>query len=521
MPTEPGPANDLNREEQQHRIEKLRAEIEAITSATTASKSKAEAGTEASELKLRAQKLELEIRLLDQQLSPEARRFERIKVVAGASGLVVALATAIGLFISTYQWLSNSHVAEQVREEERLDKALLQLAETTPAQRLAAIASIQSFLGEDDLPDRRGRALGALAHQLAIEESSTVRNAIVSVFDTYQPHSKAAKELAPVLDSLRQTSVGLVDEGNLWHERRENLYVQPKPNSVESRAQSVANAIGTLLRKGGAAKDLGGTYLAHIDLSNLTLDGTSFDGAILAWSSLENGSCRKCSFAGADLSDTSFVAADLQSARFGKLAPAGGRAAGRPQHNFVEVQYYRTMDYSDGKISYLEIPDFRCADLRNSSFSGMPVFEITSDALIKDFPRTPRFDLANLEGADFRQVGIFGLRAQEGACVPLPMFGWGGVSRSAQAEFLFYTANVDPAAPEDDDCPESYAQAFAALSDAFAHTNLERANLGSVLGSQLKHVPYVPETSAPATAEDCVPRAPWWASVVDARADAP
>jgi hypothetical protein len=97
-----------------------------------------------------ARKLDLEARLLEEQLTPAHRRRENLKTIAGASGLVIAFATVIGGLLSIFSWFAQQNRDREVRIEERMSKALALLSEERPTQRAAAISSLQSFLASSD-----------------------------------------------------------------------------------------------------------------------------------------------------------------------------------------------------------------------------------------------------------------------------------------------------------------------------------------------------------------------------------
>ena len=507
MPDDPARSSDLDRDEQRARIQKLRAETRSLRNAAAADAKKKAA--EEAEFNLRSEKAALDIQALRQQLSPETRALEKVKVVAGASGLVVAVAGGIGLFTSTYQWLASTSLAQEVRQEERLDKALLTLAEKSPAQRLSAVASLQSFLG-DIHSERRERVLLALANQIAIDDSITVRNAIVATFGNHRTTSRSPPELARVLDSLVQTSRGLVAEGDLWRRRRPNLYLQPKADSAEGRAQSVADAMAALLRRGVQRKDLSGTYLGSVDLAGIAIDGFSFDDAILAWSTFTDSSCRECTFRGADLSRTDFVSADLRLATFGDARQRGGKNV-KPRLNYIAMQIVRaTGDEERGGARALETPRFDCADLRDASFAGFPAFEFTSDRFLGlvGGGSMMGLDFANIEGADFTQSGVYGLRPRDEPCSPVPSSSSGGIVLQ-KLDAVAYTAEIDESLGVGaSDCDTKYEKTYEELALTLMRTNAEAAVFPEFIRAKLLHQPYVLGGVLPEPT--CKPKAPWF-----------
>ena len=93
------------------------------------------------EAQLRAAKLRVEIAILERQLSPEERRYERVKSLGGISGVITAAVALFALFLSAFQWLRSEGLNREVRTEERLERSLKMLGETTPTARLAGVVA--------------------------------------------------------------------------------------------------------------------------------------------------------------------------------------------------------------------------------------------------------------------------------------------------------------------------------------------------------------------------------------------
>src|ERR1051326_3744551 len=247
------------------------------------------------ERRARIAKLHAETALLNLQLSPAERRRDRIKSIAGVSGVVTATAALLALLLSTYQWFRSDKLNRDVRVEERLERALKLLGDTAPAARLAGVATLASFLR--DIDDAHApQVLLALTNSLSIESSLTVRNAIVTTFTGVNPKVVKSSQLDETLVSLVQISRGLVQEGNLWRTRRDNLYFSPSPDTIEARAVSVAQALCALLRAGAKAQDLTRIYLAGMDLNHISLPGVKFDDSILAGCAFRHANLRQASF---------------------------------------------------------------------------------------------------------------------------------------------------------------------------------------------------------------------------------
>lgn len=84
-----------------------------------------------------AAKAEVETRLLQQQLTPAYGRTERLKVLAGLSGLVLAFVTLAGAGVSVVNFLGAEEKNRAIRAQERLDRTLALLSNERTSQRVA------------------------------------------------------------------------------------------------------------------------------------------------------------------------------------------------------------------------------------------------------------------------------------------------------------------------------------------------------------------------------------------------
>jgi uncharacterized protein YjbI with pentapeptide repeats len=367
------------------------------------------------ERRLRVAKLQVEIALLRQQLSPGERRYERLKVVAGVSGIITAGIAFVGVILSGVQWFRSESQNRAARAEERLERLLTLSAEPNPAARLAAVVSLASFLRDPDQA-RVTQTLLALTNMLGVESSVSVRNAILATVAELDPSRVEDGVLDRTLTSLAQVSRSLMQEGNLWQTRREFPHILPSDGSVEARAISVANAIAILIRKGGKQSDLSRTYLAATDLSGSSLPGVSFDDSILAWTDFRGADLAAASFVNADLDRTVFIEANLRKAKFEHVLEESPTI---PRHNYIEEQLARTdtarRGYSPRPRQFYIIygPDFRCADLRDASFKGYPLLPLALDEVAPTVDVLQvwesSFRYSNLEGTKFHSLRMFGV----------------------------------------------------------------------------------------------------------------
>jgi hypothetical protein len=297
---------------------------------------------DAAEQKARIDKLSAKAQVLQYQLSLPAQRNERLKAIANLAGLITGVTAILGLIFSIWQSSRSANVAREFQTEERFHRSLALLGESAPSARLAAVVSLNGFLGGDH-EKQVPQVLLAFASTLALESSQAVRNALVAAIENLEPGTVKKRELDNALSYLIQVSRGLVLEGNLWRERRDNFYFPPQPDTVEARAVSVAAAIVALLRKNARANDMSRAYLAGEDFRNLDLEGVSFDDSILASSDFRNAILEHASFIDADLDTVAFNGARLRGARLRQTVKLSlGREL---HHDYVDEQIRRRLKW--------------------------------------------------------------------------------------------------------------------------------------------------------------------------------
>jgi Pentapeptide repeats (8 copies) len=237
--------------------------------------------------KLRAEvdKLRVDRDLTIYQTSRTYRILEYLKGAAGVGTVAAAVAGLVTLAVSAWQWNVQQTESRLVRIEERADKALASLGEKEPSARLGAVESLRSFLTQPD--ELRHKA--SITNALAIEPEIAVRNAIIAVLQSIDPHVVSNASLDAALVSLRSVSRTLIASGsiNRDHPRMQHPLKPPATDSIEGRAQSVGFAIAALLHLGASAVDLTSVYCVECDLTNLNLAGVNFEDSILYLANFE------------------------------------------------------------------------------------------------------------------------------------------------------------------------------------------------------------------------------------------
>lgn len=447
---------------------------------------------EQEEQRARIQKLVAETKLATLQLSGAHQRYERVKAAAAIGGLLTAIAAVVGLFLSTAQWLRAEDAARRLRTEERLDRSLASLGGENAATRLGAVVSLGSFLTRD--AEYASAALQALTNALAIEESITVRNAIVARIERIDPAQMSKTELDRALESLIVVSRGLVDEGSLWSSRRTSVFFIPNHDTVESRALSVGTAIASLLHNGARSRDMSRVYLSSVDLRDLNLTGVRWDDSILAWTDFSRSDLRGASFRDADLEGTTFVRARLSRADFSVSADA---VATKRRFNYVREQLNRNQpnaQQTHARPTFaIHGPDFTCADLAVANFDRHPLVAIYANEFADVIDYHVSFREANVAGASFMKLRGFGIELPGQAYFkqqPFPTTtsgaGWGSGDKYAVAEFkLDSDASLQEEWGNYSDSVEGLITAFdasnwrAARLDRSVHEALNKLNVHS------------------------------------------
>jgi|GEM_PF-5284485 len=425
---------------------------------------------EQEEQRARIKKMHAETDLVIQQLSQRHQRYEWLKVIAGFGGLITAVAAVFGLLLSASQWLESAESTRRLRVEERLDRSLTLMGGESPATRLAAVVSLSSFLKEDK--EHAPQVLQALTNALAIEESLTVRNAILAAIERLEPTDLSATEFRHALDSLVLVSRGLIQEGDLWTNRRSSVYTTPSHATVESKALSVATAIAGLLHKGARSPDMSRIYLSGADLSGLNLTGTKWDDSILAWTDFSRAELKNTSFKDADLEGALFKQAHLTKADFSVSLDI---LTAKRRFNYVKLQMHRSQRLAQEARAtesfWVTGPDFSCADLNGANFSGHPLLPIYSNELAAVIRAHMSFRDADISGANFSPLGGFGivLPGQQYDAQPFPTIGsgasWASIDHYAVTEFVLN--NHAPLAPG----RANYSQALNELTAIFSGSN--------------------------------------------------
>lgn len=440
-----------------------------------------------------ARKARLEADLLEEQFTPRYRHAEKLKIVAGASGLVLALISLIGGMLSVAGWFVNQVENRNLQIEERLDRSLGQLSADKPTQRVAAVSSLKSFL-DTRSESRNTRVVVSVANAIALETDPVVRNSMIAFFTDLDTSIVNLRSQTEGLTTLIKNNRGIIRDKKLWLEPPGNWYLFATSTFEGQRLEALMLTIVALLRHGARVHDTSELYLVLADFSGLDLSDTKFDDAFLNWSNFAGSTLRRATFDGANLASTYFTGADLQEAKLTFTKP---QRLGPRRFSFIELSLANHND--------VQMPDFDCADLRRADFSGFPLWDVTSDAVLKEKNTRNwiRFEGTNLEGANFERAGVFFLENDNAN----RLFGFQALNGQKKSDDPFMTMM---GALEPDSrvagSPSDFTQAISLFRFAFSSANSASARLPAgvrpLLGPGAPHVPQV-------LISGCKPRAPW------------
>lgn len=338
-----------------------------------------------------ARKAQLEVQLLEEQLSDRAKRREGIKLLSGASGLLLALVAVVGGGISAWQWLEEQKLARESRIEERLDATLASLSSERVPPRVSAIGSLRSLLSDNQ--ERNSRVLVLLANALAVEENQRVRADIIAFFNDINMAVVRPASLNPALTVLVHLNRDQVRQTNLWlrlgSERSVNEAVVPGGDQLHASSLALA----ALVHKGALVTDMRGISLVGIDLRRANLNGVNLTGSILAWANFSHAQLEGATFGDANLRGTSFIGANLRNAQI-SFDLEDHEAWSR---NYVLTQLKGRNDRMVGA----ELPMFGCADMRNARLTNATLLVVFQNV-------TERGQVATVSAIDFTRADLRG-----------------------------------------------------------------------------------------------------------------
>ncbi len=254
-------------------------------------------------------------------------------------------------------------------------------------------------------PEEEQEIYFGLLGQLAEEIDPVVRVSMSNVLASIDLKTLNAEARKALLKFAVSESRALVSAGNLRAERMFGNESNIAPGSVEARASAIAHAIQILVRA-DARVDFSGIYCRFCDFSDIDLHSANFRGSILADARFLRSSLVDADFSDADLIDSSFVGSDGTRAHF---------TVGTRNKPFDPVFLFILpgQKQREGQLQF-QMPDFRCATLIDSDFTGFPLIHLDEDSLwghrliLPLFIVDAAFQYADLTNAGFEHVREFG-----------------------------------------------------------------------------------------------------------------
>lgn len=454
--------------------------------------------------KVELEKLIAEKELLQSQLTPQYKRVEFLKAVAGIAGVFTAFVAFGGLIFSYCQYQGQvdvdrkAHMAElEARATEKLNKNIALLSEKSPAKQLAGIAALTPILENGNGHSKR-QILNVFARILAVEEKHIVRDAFISTFSNLDTKLFDPNTLQDCLDTLIVANRSLVVEGKLRDKRRNHPRQELKLNGIEARASSLAWAITTLLGLGVKKLDLSEIYCVGCNFSGLDLRNVNFDNAMLYLSDFSNSTLDEASFDGADIERTSFQSASLKKA---KLTLREDTRHGEVRSSYI----WRSFENENHDTIFA--PNFNCSDLRGADFTGHSIFSFVIEP-DKENTKRPSiyvseasFVGADLQDASFEKAKMFGTM-EEG--LRLPFFS-GSSSAIEEDGYRLFEANFRNIPSTKYTETDRYNGSLFFLKKGFSGSSWSSAKFPTQMHKWLKDNPPDKDMDFGQT-ESCIPR---------------
>jgi uncharacterized protein YjbI with pentapeptide repeats len=403
---------------------------------------------EEAKIKAEISKCRTETEVLKHQLSPSAKRGECFKVIGGSAGVIIAITAFATLAVQTCQWSAERDKARKERVDAVLAESIFRLSDGSPMVRMNAVLSVEAFLHkrEDEDGLLAARALMALAGQLVVEDTETVRATIEDTFVRLEPKKHSTETLDRAAEVIRRSSriEGLIP---LF---RAGAKLRDMSGAVCKRPCDFSglNLTGVVFDRATLAyADFSDCILAGTSFKKATLTGANFSGLDLSGVPFDEAGLQDAFFRGCTLTGASFERAFLEGADFSgakcqdvasKSSRLDGAGADFCGANLLRVRFdsaflrgsslrFDTYQVRGDRVKQLGclldslncpelvLATFDGTDLAGVDFTGMPIFPVITRSLLdwnkEEFTKVtpPSFIGANLKDANFSKPGVLGL----------------------------------------------------------------------------------------------------------------
>ena len=413
--------------------------------------------TNESKTELELEKLALERRVLQRQLSTQGILLQWLN----AAAVPVTLLGAILAFYIGFGQLKQSGEAQIA---ERFDNALTRLASDQPDQRMTGVEGIILFLRAQQ-PEWHLQALSFLINTLALEKNTQVQRAILDALFEIKPGQIETSSLNEALNTAveRNRSLTQAISSSYTTEIQRDQWLRlakfdlpdfpsgtkdgPIPTKLISELSleqyfdfisaergpfddmvtgdgvpllGLSGAINDLIKAGAHAADFSGIFCSACDFAPAkNLDGANFNNSFLPIANFSHLSLKQAIFRDANLTRSIFFAADLTGADlssssidldsnrrrqgFPFLECANLRGANLSGQPLAEVDREFSTIYSTGESQSIVAPKLLSVQIDNTtkmnSFTIIISTEI-SDAFLKENPTNPEVMLLSQRSSD-------------------------------------------------------------------------------------------------------------------------
>lgn len=314
------------------------------------------------------------------------------KCIAFLQG-ILPLAALVTLIWTISAGLRQQRLQSQDAENARFEHAYTKLGSQLPSERATGVTQASALLRVNG-GVRDKEVLTALTNQLALDEDPAVRSAILNVFfylddRTGKDALDAALKSVVDLESVIVQSSGLTpfELATAQQDNRGIFFLpgeldSPRTNSIDPnwrqlvlvRLSSLKTAMLSLLKAGGRTANMARIFCPQCDFKSLDVDfsDVDFTNAILPRSQWEGLRLNHANFHDAVIEEANFTGAHLHGANFSEDQYNTNR------QQYVEANILRNINPALPVALYLYefssgTPNFRCADLSDTSFENYPL----------------------------------------------------------------------------------------------------------------------------------------------------
>jgi uncharacterized protein YjbI with pentapeptide repeats len=335
---------------------------------------------EREQLYLGNQKLRVETRKLEREAEPDRWWVKLVKNAVAVGGVVTVVATIFGIWDSYNKTIVDRERTRMADQRMRFEDAIKRLESPSTISKLVGVSVLSGYLSADDRMAHR-QVLFTLAGLMATEKDFQTQAAVVDLLTAIPREGPVAQEDWSFFQHmLVSQSRALVAKGDLV--RRRQFQAASPVAQEEQGAQTVGKLIALNVRKGVVPTyaNYRGIYCTRCDFHGSVFPrGVDFTGAVLDHSTFNGAKLEAAVFDNAEIVGTTFVETDLRQARFRSLDESlvTGVASGGDERGLVGRTAY--LDHiaealTESAVISIRMPKFNCANLEGANFHGHALF---------------------------------------------------------------------------------------------------------------------------------------------------